>query len=51
MERLEQVRLTGAVGTDDERDPGLQGELEPGIRTEVAERDDRDDQPKLSPPA
>ena len=45
MECLEQIRLAGTVRPDDEREPRLQAELEPGIRAEVAKRDRRDDQP------
>ena len=48
VQRLEQVRLAGAVRADDEDDPRLQAELEPGVRAEVAQRDRRDDQTRLS---
>ena len=45
VQRLEQVRLAGAVRPDDEHEPRLEVEVEPGVRAEVAERDVRDDQP------
>ena len=45
VERLEQVRLAGAVRAGDEDEPRLERELQPGIRPEVAERDLGDDQP------
>jgi hypothetical protein len=52
VERLEQVRLAGAVGTGDEDEPGLQRELEAFVAAEVSERDVPDDQaPLLSPRA
>ena len=45
VQRLEEVRLAGAVRPRDENEPRLERELEPGIRPEVAERDLGDDQP------
>ena len=45
VQRLEQVRLAGAVRPGDEDEPRLERELEPGVRPEVAERDLGDDQP------
>src|SRR3954454_1243232 len=45
MQRLEQVRLAGAVWTDDEHEPRFQLELEPSVRAEICERDPGDDQP------
>ena len=48
MERLEQIRLAGAVLTDDEYDPGGELEVEGAVRAVVPERDAADDQPGLS---
>jgi hypothetical protein len=45
VQRLEQVRLAGAVLTDEEDDAGSQVEIEPGVRAVVRERDVPDDQP------
>jgi hypothetical protein len=45
VQRLEQVRLAGAVRARDEDEPGLERELEPFVRAKVAERDALDDQP------
>ena len=45
VERLEQIRLAGAVRAVEKHDPGLQAQLERGVRTEVAKRDVADDQP------
>ena len=45
VERLEEVRLPGAVCARHENEPRLELELEPGIRPEVAKRDSGDDQP------
>jgi hypothetical protein len=44
MQRLEQVRLAGAVLADDEHDPRAQGQVERRVRAVVPERDLRDDQ-------
>ena len=44
VQRLEQVRLAGAVRADDEHEPRLEGEVEPGVRAEVAQRERADDQ-------
>jgi hypothetical protein len=44
VERLEQVRLAGAVRTGEEDDTGPELQLEPRIGAEVAERDPVDDQ-------
>jgi hypothetical protein len=49
VERLEQVRLAGAVVTDDEYETGFECELEAGVRAEVAQRDRRDDQARRKP--
>jgi hypothetical protein len=48
VERLEQVRLAGAVLADDEDDPRGELELECAVRAVVPERDAADDQPGLS---
>ena len=48
VERLEQVRLAGAVLADDEDDPGGELEIEGAVRAVVPERDAADDQPGLS---
>ncbi len=45
MKRFEEVRLARPVRARDQHDPGLEGELELGIRAEVPERDLADDQP------
>jgi hypothetical protein len=45
MQRLEEVRLAGAVRTDDEHEPRLQLELELRVRADVPERDRLNDQP------
>ena len=45
MQRLEQVRLPGAVPARDEDEPRLETELEPRVGAVVAERDLPDDQP------
>jgi hypothetical protein len=45
VQRLEQVRLAGAVRADDEDEAGLQLQLERVVRAEARERDQRDDQP------
>jgi hypothetical protein len=45
VERLEQVRLPGAVRARDENEPRLQPELEPLVAAEIAERYLADDQP------
>ena len=45
VQRLEEVRLAGAVRAVEEDDARLESELERGIRAEVAERDVADDQP------
>jgi hypothetical protein len=44
VQRFEEVRLAGAVRAGDEDEAGLQRELEPFVRAEVAERDVPDDQ-------
>ena len=44
VQRLEQVRLAGAVRADDEHEAGLELELEPRVRAEVPKRDSVDDQ-------
>jgi hypothetical protein len=44
MQRFEQVRLAGAVRTNDEDQPRLEVEIEPSIRADVAQRDRLDDQ-------
>ena len=51
VERLEQVRLAGAVFADDEDDPRGELEIEGAVRAVVPERDAADDQPGLSPRA
>jgi hypothetical protein len=52
VERLEQVRLAGAVRPGDEDEAGLQDELEAFVAAEVSKRDVTDDQaPLLSPRA
>jgi hypothetical protein len=48
MQRLEQIRLAGAVGSDREHEPGLEAELEVRVGAELAERERPDDQPGLS---
>jgi hypothetical protein len=45
VQRLEQVRLAGAVRADDEDEPRLEAELEGVVRAKARERDPRDDQP------
>jgi hypothetical protein len=45
VERLQQVRLAGAVATDDEHEPGLEAQVERSVRAEAPERGVRDDQP------
>jgi hypothetical protein len=35
VQRLEEIRLAGAVRADEQDEPGLEGELERGIRAEV----------------
>ena len=45
VQRLEQVRLAGAVLTDREHDPRLQIQLERGVGAIVAERERPNDQP------
>ena len=45
VQRLEQVRLAGAVLAHDEHDAGSQIEVERRVRAVVAERDVPDDQP------
>jgi hypothetical protein len=37
VQRLEQVRLAGAVWTGHEHEPRLQLEIEPGVGAEIAE--------------
>jgi hypothetical protein len=44
MQGLEQIRLAGAVRAGDEHEARLEGELEPFVRSEVAEKDLADDQ-------
>jgi hypothetical protein len=44
VQRLEQVRLAGAVLADDEHDSAGEPELESGVRAVVPERDALDDQ-------
>jgi hypothetical protein len=44
VQRLEQVRLAGAVRPDDENKSGLEAEVKPGVRADVAQRDFSDDQ-------
>jgi hypothetical protein len=51
MQRLEQVRLAGAVPADDEDDPGRKGEFGRRVRAVVAERDALDEQLRGSYPA
>jgi hypothetical protein len=45
MDRLQQVRLAGAVLADDEHDSLGEVEVERGVRPVVPERDVADDQP------
>jgi hypothetical protein len=45
MQRLEQVRLAGAVPPDDEDDPGRKVEVERRVRPVLTERYAIDDQP------
>ena len=45
MQRFEQIRLAGTIRAGDEDDPGLERDLETGVRPEVSERDLADDQP------
>jgi hypothetical protein len=45
VQRLEQVRLSRTVLTDDENKPRLEVEVEARVRANVAKRDFRDDQP------
>src|SRR5205807_5499325 len=45
VQRPEQVRLAGAVRTDEEDEPVRQPQLQPRIRAKVGERDRIDDQP------
>jgi len=45
VERLEEVGLAGAVRPDDEHEPGLEREVEAGVRAKAPERGPRDDQP------
>jgi hypothetical protein len=45
MQRLEQVRLPGAVPADDQDDAGREREVERRVRAVLAERDAVDDQP------
>jgi hypothetical protein len=44
VQRLEQVRLAGAVRPRDEQQPGLERELEACVRPKVAQRNVGDDQ-------
>jgi hypothetical protein len=48
MERLEQVRLAGAVRPDGEHQTRLEFKLESRIRPDVAKRDRADDQVNLA---
>ena len=45
VQRLEQVRLPGAVRPDHQHEPRLEREVERGVRAKAPERDPRDDQP------
>jgi hypothetical protein len=45
VQRLEEVRLAGAVRPDGENEPGSQLELESLVGAEVSEPDVLDDQP------
>lgn len=45
VQGLEQIGLARTVRAGDENEAGLELELEPGVRPEVAERDVGDDQP------
>jgi len=45
MQRLEQVRLAGAVRADNQYQPRLDVEVEPLVRPDVAKRNRADDQP------
>jgi hypothetical protein len=51
MERLEQVRLAGAVWTYNQHQADVERELQPLIRTKVPKSDIGDDQALLNPPA
>ena len=44
VQRLEQVRLAGAVRPDDQDEPRLEVEFEPRVRPDVAQGDRRNDQ-------
>jgi hypothetical protein len=44
VQRLEQVRLAGAVWSDDEYQTRLESEVEPCVGADVAQRDFADDQ-------
>jgi hypothetical protein len=44
VQRLEQVRLPGAVLADREHEPGREAQLERGVGAVVAERERADDQ-------
>jgi hypothetical protein len=44
VHRLEEIRLAGAVGPGREHQPGLQCEIQGGVRAEVAKCEARDDQ-------
>jgi hypothetical protein len=45
VERLEEVRLAGAVLADDEYEARAEGQVEGRVRAVVPERDPLDDQP------
>jgi hypothetical protein len=45
VQRLEEVRLHGAVRADDDHEPGAERKVEGGVRAKAPERCPRDDQP------
>src|SRR5439155_1679522 len=49
VQRLEQVRLAGAVRPDDEHQSRLEVEVEASVRPDVAQRNRADDQPGRLP--
>jgi hypothetical protein len=44
VQRLEQVRLAGAVRANNENESRLEAEVKPGVRADVTQRDFSDDQ-------
>jgi hypothetical protein len=48
VQRLEQIRLAGAVRAGDEDEARFELQVEPGVRADVPERDGADDQPLTS---